>query len=200
MTAAALVLASASAARAELLARAGLAVARDPAELDEAALKSASRARGDNAVAGALRLAEAKALAVAPRHPGMLVIGADQILSCDGAWFDKPRDLGEARAQLRRLRGRTHDLATAAVLAKDGEVLWRGSGCPRLAMRGFSDAFLEDYLAREGEAALGSVGAYRLEAAGIQLFDRVEGDFFTILGLPLLPLLAALRRHGALAS
>jgi len=144
-------------------------------------------------------LALAKALAVSARKPGALVLGADQVLECEGRLFAKPRDKNEARAQLVRLRGRGHRLVNGLALVRDGQVLWQYDDEARLWMRDFDDAFLETYLAGTGPEVLESVGAYRLEGSGAQLFARIEGDFFSILGLPLLPLLEALRREGILA-
>jgi septum formation protein len=158
------------------------------------------RAAGDSALACAEALAAAKAQAVSARHPDALVIAADQILAAGAVWFDKPGDLAAARAQLCALRGRSHELATACCAVAGGAVVWRGTSVPRLTMREFSDAFLEDYLAAEGEAVLGSVGAYRLEGRGVQLFAAIDGDYFSILGLPLLALIEFLRRRGVVAA
>ena len=133
---------------------------------------------------------------VAGRHPEALVIGADQILVAGEEWFDKPGDLGEAAAQLRRLRDRDHILVTAACVYRGEKRLWEALSTPKLTMRNFGDAFLTGYIAAEGEAVLGSVGAYRLEGRGAQLFTRIEGDHFAILGLPLLELLGFLRGRG----
>lgn len=191
-----LVLASASPTRLRLLRAAGLAVAVDPAAIDEGEVKRSLKAEGAPPERAAETLAEWKAQTVSRRHPGALVLGADQILACDGAWFDKPADRAAARAQLRALRGRSHELLSAALLVRDGARLWHAVGRARLAMRPFGDGFIEDYLAAVGDAALQSVGAYQVEGRGIQLFERIEGDWFTILGLPLLPLLAVLREHG----
>ena len=127
-------------------------------------------------------------------------VGADQILECDGRWFDKPRDLEEARAQLQALSGRTHRLITAAAVVRDSAVLWRAIETARLTMRRVSEAFLDRYLAAMGKRVLATVGGYELEGLGAQLMTRVEGDYFAILGLPLLPLLAFLREDGALAA
>ncbi|MGE5202155.1 MAG: Maf family protein [Acidobacteriota bacterium] len=193
-----LVLASGSATRARLLAEAGIDVRVDPAVLEEFEVIASFRAEGALAGECAAALAEAKASRVSARHPGALVIGADQILDCEGEWLEKPQDIAAARAQLRRLRGRPHELVSAVAVLRDGGMLWHAVDRARLTMRPFSDGFLEDYLARAGEEVLHSVGAYRLEGLGAQLFERVEGDFFTILGLPLLPLLGFLRDHGAL--
>lgn len=193
-----LVLASASAARRAVLAAAGLRFEVRTAAVDEDAIKASARAEGIPAADAALLLAEAKARRVAAKEPEALVIGADQMLVCEGRWFDKPADLDAARAQLRTLRGRTHELVTAVVCWRHGGRVWQHVSVPRLTMRDFSDAFLEAYLAREGEAVTGSVGAYRLEGLGVQLFARVAGEHSSILGLPLLPLLEFLRGHGVL--
>ncbi len=195
-----LILASASPTRARLLAEAGVAFRVAPAEIDEAGLKRAYRTDRCAPPECALVLAEAKARWVSERVPRALVIGADQILVCEGEWFDKPADLAAARAQLQALRGRTHVLATAVCAVLAGKRVWQLWVAPELSMRRFSDAFLDDYLAAEGAAVLGSVGAYRLEARGAQLFDRIEGDHFAILGLPLLELLRFLREFGAIPA
>jgi septum formation protein len=195
-----LVLASASPVRAALLRNAGLIFEVDPAAVDEARLKGRCREVGCNALECAAALAEAKARAVSPRHPRALVIGADQILVVDDEWLDKPTDLNEASRQLERLRGREHGLATAACVVCDGETVWRGASLPRLTMRAFSNDFLAAYAAAEGDALLGSVGAYRLEGLGAQLIAQIEGDYFAILGLPLLDILAFLRARGAIAA
>ena len=194
------VLASSSAIRAELMMRAGVAVIRDAAGVDESEVKRSFQREGLDAARCAEALAAAKATRVAQRHPDALVIGADQILDLDGTWFDKPRDLADARAQLEALRGKRHELATAVVVARNGAVLWRHVERPRLAMRDFSDRFIEDYLAALGDDVLTVVGAYRLEGEGVQLFARIEGDYFAILGLPLLPLLDFLRGHRVVLS
>lgn len=141
-------------------------------------------------------LARAKAEAVSPRHTGALVIGADQILECAGAWFDKPPDATAAARQLGSLCGRTHRLVSAVCVARDGQIIWQVVDAARLTMRPLSEAAIAAYLEKAGPEALESVGAYRLEGLGAQLFSAIEGDFFTILGLPLLPLLAFLRQHG----
>lgn len=191
-----LVLASQSPARRLILEGAGLSFTADPADLDEDAVKNQQRTQGSDAAAVALALAGAKALAVTARHPGDLVIGADQMLECGGDWFDKPATRAEARATLFHLAGRTHRLISAVVLARDDDVRWHHLSEARLTMRPLDEAAIDDYLERAGDAALASVGAYRLEGPGAQLFEHIEGDYFTILGLPLLPLLAALRDQG----
>ena len=193
-----LVLASGSAARAALLRAAGLTFAVQPAAVDEAAVKASCRAEGLDAGDAALTLAELKAARI--RDPDALVIGADQILVCEGRWFDKPADAAAARAQLQALRGRAHVLETAVVCQRGGRTVWHHLASPRLTMRTFSDAALDAYLAGEGDALLSCVGAYRLEALGIHLFDRVEGEHAAILGLPMLPLLGFLRQHGVLVA
>jgi septum formation protein len=190
--------ASASAARRSLLANAGLRFDVIPAAIDEAAIKNACRSRGATPEAAALELAGRKAAAVA--CPGAMVIGADQLLVCEGDWFDKPETTAAARAQLMRLRGRSHTLVSACAVLQDGKTLFTHMSTPRLAMRPFSEAFLDAYLEREGEALLGCVGAYRLEGPGIQLFAGVDGDHSAILGLPLLPLLGFLRGCGIIAD
>lgn len=195
-----LILASASAARGAVLAGAGLRFAVRPAAIDEAAIKRAARSAGLEASAAALRLADAKAAWVAGQDPQALVIGADQILDCDGTWYDKPEDLPAARRQLLALRGQPHELATAVVCRTGDRLLWQHSAQPRLTMRAFSEPFLDAYLAVEGELVLGSVGAYRLEGPGVQLFAHVEGDHTAILGLPLLPLLEFLRGAGVVQA
>jgi septum formation protein len=191
-----LILASASGARHFILERAGIPHAHEPAGIDEGAIKAAMP--GIAAEDVALALADAKARAVSARRPGAMVIGADQILECEGRWFDKPASAEEAARHLRALRGRTHRLVSAVVAVRDGERRWRHAASARLTMRDFSDEFLRAYLARSGPEILESVGAYRLEGLGPQLFAAIEGDFFTILGLPLLPLLDFLRGERAL--
>jgi septum formation protein len=191
-----LILASASTARAGLLAAAGIDFRIEPAELDEGLLKRACRAQGRDAAECALALAEAKARQVAARCDQAVVIGADQLLVCGEVWFDKPANLGQARSQLQALRGRTHKLVTAVCAVQDGSRLWHAVSRPRLTMRHFTDAFLDDYIAAEKADILGCVGSYRLEARGVQLFEYIEGDYFAILGLPLLELLGFLRIKG----
>jgi len=196
----ALILASASTARRAVLAAAGLHFSVCPANVDESALKQAARDRGLDTAEAALSLADAKAVSVALGAREALVIGADQLLDCDGTWYDKPPDPASARRQLLALRGRSHTLATAVVCRQADRLLWRHVVLPRLTMRAFSDRFLDAYLAAEGTHVLGSVGAYRLEGPGAQLFSAVEGEHAAILGLPLLALLAFLRETGVLWS
>ncbi|MBW8813753.1 MAG: Maf family protein [Caulobacterales bacterium] len=193
------ILASKSAARRAVLDGAGVAYEATVAGVDEEAVKAGLLAEGLGPRDVADALAELKAVRVSMSRPG-LVIGADQTLDLDGALYDKAPDLAAARARLELLRGKTHKLHSAVVVAKDGAPIWREVVSARLTMRPFSDAFLEHYLASEGEVALGSVGCYRLEGPGAQLFSRIEGDYFAILGLPLLGLLDLLRQHGELAK
>jgi septum formation protein len=193
------VLASTSAARRAVLSGAGVPFeARSPG-VDEEAVKTRLLALGAGPRGVAEALAEAKALALAA-GPDVLVIGADQTLELDGVVYDKVETPEAARARLRQLCGRTHVLHAAVAVARAGVVVWRETPSATLTMRKASDAFLDEYLAQEGPAALGSVGCYRLEGAGVQLFDRIEGDYFAILGLPLMGLLELLRTEGALKS
>jgi septum formation protein len=193
-----LILASSSSSRRVLLESAGLAFDVQPADIDEAAVKRKVAAEGIAAEAAALLLADLKASEVAGREPDAMVIGADQILVCEGAWFDKPADLGAAREQLRALRGRYHTLATAVVCHRHGRQVWSHTATPHLKMRDFSDEFLECYLLAEAEAVTSTVGAYRLEGPGVHLFSEVDGSHSAILGLPLLPLMEFLRNADIL--
>ncbi|MGX9966584.1 Maf family protein [Roseomonas sp. F4] len=200
-----LVLASASASRRAVLAAAGLRFEAIAAAVDEAAIKEGAQAEGIPPAEAALILAEAKAMRVARKRPDALVIGGDQLLVCaDEAgvlrWYDKPVDMAAARRQLLELRGRRHELVTATVAWRGGERIWQDVTTPRLTLRDFSEDFLDQYLAAEGEVLLASVGAYRLEGLGVQLMAKVEGEHSAILGLPLLPLLRFLRQHGVLDS
>ncbi|MBI3437971.1 MAG: septum formation protein Maf [Proteobacteria bacterium] len=194
-----LVLASASAARRRMLEDAGLVFDVIAPVCDEEAAKRQYRAQGRSPHAQAESLAELKARSVSQTSQA-LVIGADQMLAVDGVVLDKPKSAAEAREHLLLLRGRTHELITAAVVAKEGAIVWRVTEAPRLRMRNFSDAFLQDYLDRAGDDVLRSVGAYQLEGLGAQLFERVEGDYFSVLGLPLVPLLTFLRGQGELSA
>jgi septum formation protein len=188
-----LILASASAARRDLLRAAGVDFTVEPAEVDEDLIRTEmSRAHGTTEGC-ARRLAAEKAKSVSRRFPASVVIGADQILEIGGAWLTKPYDLVGVRQQLLQLRGRDHRLVTAATVALDGEIVWRHIETARLKVRAFSDDFLSSYLERAGSGVTGCVGGYQLEGLGAQLFEEIHGDYFAILGLPLLPLLAYLR-------
>lgn len=181
-----------------MLRAAGVAIEAIPARVDEAELKHTLKAQGADHETAAIALAELKALQVSRSRPGRLVLGADQMLDCEGAWFDKPVDRAAARAQLLRLRGCGHRLTSAAVLARDGARIWHHAAAARLTMREFTEPFLEDYLDRAGDGVLGAVGAYKLEGLGAQMFKAIDGDFFVILGLPLLPVLDILREQRVL--
>ena len=193
-----LILASRSAARAAMLRAAGVGIEVVPVQVDEEAVRAAMLAEGAPPRDIADKLAELKALRASRRQPDRLVLGADQVLVEGERLFAKPADRAEAREQLLALCGRTHKLLSAAVIAENGVPVWRHVGTARLVMRPFSDAFLDDYLDRLGELVFLSVGCYQLEGLGAQLFARVDGDFFTVLGLPLLELLGYLRARGVL--
>lgn len=193
------ILASKSAARRAVLDGAGVAFEAAVAGVDEDAVKTALLAQGQGPKAVAEALAEQKAVRISAARPG-LVIGADQTLEFEGGLYDKVDTIAAARDRLQHLRGKPHQLHSAVVVARDGAAIWRETVSATLTMRDFSDAFLEHYLATEGAAALGSVGCYRLEGPGAQLFASIEGDYFTILGLPLLGLLELLRRHQVLPA
>jgi septum formation protein len=191
-----LVLASKSDIRGKILAAAGLPFEIRPAAIDERAIEA--KAGEPDAAAAAQVLARVKAETVAAVLPGRLVLGADQTLALGAERFDKPANRAQASQQLRALRGKTHVLNSALTLMRDGAVLFEYADTARLIMRNFSDRFLDHYLDMVGDSAFGSVGAYQLEDAGIQLFERIDGDYFTILGLPLLPLLGFMRQNGIL--
>lgn len=193
-----LVLASGSAGRRSLLEQAGLRCTVRPAAIDEDAVKSAARAKGAAPEACALILAEMKAARAAAADDGALIIGCDQLLVCEGRWFDKPASVDDAADQLRALRGRQHTLVTAVLCIRAGRRVWQHVAQPKLLMRDFSDDFLAAYLARAGGAVMASVGAYQIEGLGLHLFERIDGDQPSIIGLPLLPLLGFLRQHGVL--
>jgi septum formation protein len=195
-----LVLASGSAARRAMLEAAGLDFLVDPADVDEAAIRDRVIASGGSHSAVAERLADAKASVVSVRHPDALVIGGDQVLSFDGRLLEKAASMREARDVLAALRGKTHTLYSCASLARDGETLWRHVDAAHLTMRAFSDAALDAYLEKAGNVVLTSVGCYQIEGPAIQLFEAVDGEHATILGLPLLPLLGELHRRKVLVS
>lgn len=191
-----LVLASKSPFRAAILRNAAIAFRTEAVGIDERAAEAPLLQSGAAAEDIAAVLAEAKALDVSERFPDDLVLGADQTLSLGDELFHKPADMDAARLHLLKLSGQTHILSSALVLARRGETIWRHVSTARLTMRELSPSFIGRHLARVGEAALSSVGAYQYEGEGIQLFEETDGDYFTIVGLPLLPLLAELRRMG----
>ncbi len=196
-----LVLASQSAGRRAILANAGIVHDAMTSPCDEEAEKAVLRRQGVDPRDLALGLAEAKAMATSAVCPGAIVLGCDQTLALeDGTMFDKARTLAEQADHLRSLSGKTHSLYAAIVAVRDGERLWRHVGEARMTMRPLSDAFIDDYLAHEGEDLLSGVGGYRVEGRGIQLFERIEGSQFNIIGLPLLPLLAFLREAGVISA
>jgi len=195
-----LILASGSPFRKAMLVNAGIDVEAVPAEIDERAVEAPLQDCGVSPENVAAILAEAKAVEVSESRPGALVLGCDQTLSLGDRLYHKPADMEGARRHLLALSGMTHQLNSAAVLVRSGEVLWRHVGIANLTMRQLDPAFIGRHLARVGDRALSSVGAYQIEGEGIQLFEKVEGDHFTILGMPLLPMLDALRRLGFLAG
>jgi septum formation protein len=200
-----LILASGSQSRRQMLVSAGVTFEVVPSEVDEDGLRRALEAEGiDDAFPQrvAAKLAMAKAEDVARRMPGALVIGADQVLHLDGETdvFTKPDGTSAARKQLRQLAGKTHWLHAAVALAEHGRTIWADIDSAEMTMRAPSDAFLDQYLSKAGDQVCASVGAYQLEGLGVQLFERIEGDYFTILGMPLLPLLAELRRRGVISA
>jgi septum formation protein len=194
-----IVLASASLSRATLLRAAGVPFQVIPSRVDEDAVKARMLGQAAGPATVARGLAELKARAVSDGTAG-LVIGADQTLELDGVLHDKPRDIAESRERLKVLRGRRHSLHAAVAVASQGEVIWSALDTAELTMRAFSDDFLEAYLERQGEVVTASTGAYLLEGEGIQLFEVIEGDYFSILGLPLLALLTFLREAKALPA
>lgn len=195
-----MILASASVVRRNLLESAGIIVEVDPANVDEDAIKNAMLAEGAPPRDIADALAEMKAARISARHPDEFVLGADQVLVCNGSLFSKSASLDQARAHLQALRTERHELISAAVICERGEPVWRHIGTAWLTMRSFSSTFLEEYLEAAGEEALNSMGGYHLEGRGSQLFSQVEGDYFTILGLPLLEILGYLRARGVLSE
>ena len=196
MPATPLILASTSESRRRLLGDAGLSFEIVPPGVDEDEAKRSLAAERAPPQDVAEALAELKAVRVSGRHPAALVIGGDSTLACNGRLFDKPPTVAAARQQLLELRGQTHDLISSVVVAQGGARIWHHTERGRLTMRPFDEVFLDAYLARAGDSVTTSVGAYRLESVGAHLFSRVEGDYFTILGLPLLPLLSFLQSHG----
>lgn len=191
-----IILASGSEIRQQLLARAGLSFTVEPARVDEAALTAAMLAEAAPPRDIADTLAEHKALRISRKTPAALVIGSDQVLSLDGDLLEKPRDRQDCRAQLLALRGKRHDLYTAAVIIRDGQAIWRTVSQARMTVRAFSDPWLDGYIERNWPAIAESAGSYRLEEEGVRLFTRIEGDYFAILGLPLIEILDFLTERG----
>lgn len=196
----ALILASGSRARSEMLKAAGIEFDSQSPHVDEGPIKDALLAEGAAAHHIADALAELKALAVSSLQKNIFVIGSDQILSCEGKCFSKADNMADAKKQLQALSGKRHSLISAVVIAKDGHVIWRAIDKAHLTMRQLSDEYIDDYLIKCGDDILSSVGCYHLEGRGAQLFDRVEGDYFTVLGMPLLKLLQFCRTQGLILS
>jgi len=192
-----LILASSSVSRAHVLASAGVQFVQDAPRVDEGAVKERLQNEKASAAECAETLAKLKAIKVSHKHKKALVVGADQVLECDGNWFNKPVDIEQARISLLALRGKTHQLWTCAAVARGGGVIWKHVSVAHLTMRPFTESFLNWYVARAGDLVTQSVGAYQLEGPGAQLFSKIHGDFFAILGLPLLPLMAFLRESEA---
>lgn len=195
-----LVLASGSATRRAMLEKAGLSIIVDTPDVDEGCIKRECRDLQLSAGEAAARLAMAKAIQVSPRYPGSIVLGADQMLECEGEWFDKPVDRDAAARQIGRLSGRSHSLFSAVAAVRDGGQIWECLDIAELSVRELSSEFIHRYLDQVGQAVLSSVGGYQIEGLGIQLFDAIRGDHSTILGMPLIPLLGFLRAEGMLPS
>ena len=195
-----IILASASRSRAAMLVASGLKIKIEPADINEASVKDACLSEGRNVDYVAALLARKKAELISGRNGGAFVIGADQMLDCGGTWFDKPIDLASAAKTLKAIRGRCHDLVTSVSVVQHEKEIWHKTERATLQVREFSDKFLDEYLQNVGELAVTSVGAYQLEGQGAQLFEKIEGDYFTILGLPLLPLLSFLRAQNLILS
>lgn len=193
-----IVLASQSASRQAMLTAADVVFEAVPAHLDERGLETGLAGSSPGRVA--LALAEAKALAVSRQRPGVLVLGSDSLVEVDGRRFDKPASHADAANHLRFFSGRTMNLHSAAALARDGSLMWRHGECARLAVRPLSETFIARYLDAEWPAVAGCVGVFRIEALGVQLFEHIEGSHFTVLGMPLLPVLGALRDMGELTE
>jgi septum formation protein len=195
-----LILASSSKARQQMLQNAGIECEAVASMIDEDGYKQAMKSEGASAMEAAETLAEMKALRMYRQRPEAIVIAADQMLECNGIWFDKPVDRDQTRAQLQALRGKRHQLVSAAVVYKEGSRIWGKIDTAHLTMRNFSDEWLEWYLDQAGEDIFHCVGGYQLEGLGAQLFTEVKGDYFTVLGMPLLPLIGFLRDHGVLKA
>ncbi len=195
-----IILASASSARQKMLADAGIAFTSQVARIDEETAKNSLIAEGADPRSIADMLAELKANRISTKEQDALVIGSDQVLAFEGKLVSKPTSIDEARGQLCQLRGKRHSLLSAAVIALNGQVIWRHVGQTRLWMRDFSDDYLKEYLNRLGDEALSTVGSYKLEAEGVRLFSRIEGDYFTVLGMPLIEILNYLADRGTIAT
>jgi septum formation protein len=195
-----IILASTSSIRRQILQNAGVSFEVLALPVDEQSIKASMNQAGASVIDTAIELAYLKARRVSSKEPALLVLGADQMLEVEGKWLDKPANLAEARDQLQFLRHKTHRLISATVVVRGNVRLWHNVSTAQLTMRDFSDQFLDDYLQKSGDDVLSSVGAYKLENLGIQLFSQIEGDYFTILGLPLLPLLDFLRNHQEVKS
>lgn len=195
-----LILASSSKARHTMLKNAGVDCEAVASMIDEEGYKQSMKAEGASAAEAAETLAEMKALRMYRQQPDAIVIAADQMLECNGIWFDKPRDRDNTRAQLMALRGKTHQLVSAAVIYKEGSRIWGTIDTAHLTMRNFTEEWLDEYLDVAGDEIFNCVGGYQLEGIGAQLFTEVRGDYFTVLGLPLLPLIGFLRDHGVLKA
>lgn len=183
-----------------MLEEAGVVFDVEAASIDEDAVKQSLKAEGASVEQAAETLAELKARRISARHPGVLVLGADSMLDCGGRWFDKAESVEEAREHLRAMRGLTHRLVTSAVLVRDEGRIWHHTAVASMTMRDFSDAWLDGYLDAVGERACASVGCYQIEGLGLQLFARIDGDFFAIVGLPMIQVLDQLRTQGVLAT
>ena len=193
------VLASSSASRQNLLERAGVPHRVEPSKVDEEEVKRSMRAAGKTRLELAEALADLKATTVSRKHPGRLVLGADQILDCDGKSFDKPSDFAKAKEQLKALRGKSHKLISYAVIVQDSVRVWSGVDTATVTIRpNVSDQFIDNYIARCGQDILSTTGVYKAESLGVQLFSKIEGNHYAILGLPLLSLLDYLRETGVL--
>ncbi|AIK97056.1 Maf family protein [Candidatus Odyssella acanthamoebae] len=195
-----LILASQSSSRAKILKNADIFFKAVPSAVDEGEIKSRAKGKGWSIQETALELARAKARVVTQIYPQDYIIGADQMMQCDGRWFDKAASLQEAKDQLRFIQAKLHTLPSACVIFRQGQEIWSTVVTPELAVRPLSDAFIDAYVARLGDEILRSVGCYQVEGLGAQLFEEIKGDIFTIMGLPLLSLMAELRRLGILMS
>lgn len=193
-----LILASQSQARQSLLAGAGLSFTCQPAHIDEDSVKQTLKQQGKTASDLALKLAQDKALKISTQNPDSLIIGGDQTLDCNGTWLDKPTSRAEAKNHLTLMRNTTHSLYSAVCLAQGGDIVWQTVSPVHLTTWDYPDTFMENYLNTMGDGVMDTVGGYKLEHHGATLFSQIQGDYFTVLGLPLLPLLNELRNRGIL--